>query len=278
MILRDNLFVACYEGEGDGGAGQGGAGQGGAGAGGAGQGAGAGAGAGQGGDEQIRDQNHLNSVLKREKEKMKVEREKQAKQLEQFQQTAKLTEEQNATLTAQIEELRAANMTVEEQARRNKEKADKEWGEKLSGAQSEAKRWQDNYTNFRIGYEINGSAAAGGVIPQQVKFLEAFLRPNTRLVEDKDEDGKASGTYTAMVKLATKDKTGKAIVLDLTVPDAVKTMKEQPEEYGYLFEPPTKGGLGGQSGVPGKRPNVAKMSTAEYIEARAKNRKLVYGE
>lgn len=234
---------------------------------------------GGGGDDNVRDQNHLNSVLKREKEKMKAEREAQAKKLEQFQQSVRLTEEQNQALTAQIEELRAANMTVEEQARRNKEKADKEWGEKLKGAEEKASSWQRNYTDFRIGYEINAGGTTSGVIPQQMKFAEAFLRPNTRLVEDVDEDGKPTGTFTAKVKLASKDsKTGKPIVLDLSVPDAFKAMKEQPEEYGYLFEAHTKGGLGSQSGTPGKKPNVAKMSTAEYIEARRKNPNLVYGE
>jgi len=235
--------------------------------------------AGKGGDDAIRDQNHLNSVLKREKEKIKAEREAQAKKLEQFQATMKLTEEQNAAFAQQIEELRAANLTVEEQARRNKDKLDREWGDKVKGAQDEAALWQRNYTDFRIGYEITAGGTSSGVIPQQMKFAEAFLKPNTRLVEDVDEDGKKTGTFTAKVKLVSKDsKTGKPIVLDLPVPDAFKAMKEQPEEYGYLFEAHTKGGLGSQSGTPGKKPNVAKMSTAEYIEARRKNPNLVYGE
>jgi Small-conductance mechanosensitive channel len=224
--------------------------------------------------EQIKTQEQLNAVLKREKEKFRAADEKRAKQLEEFQASSRLTAEQNAQLTAQIEELRSAHLSTEEKARRDKERLDKEWQGKHEAAATQAKQWQQNYTGLKIGYEISAAAGKHKVLPPNVKFVEAFLGPRTRLVEV-EVDGKPSGDFTAMVKFPDSDKDGKSIVVDLSVPDAVKRMKELPEEYGYLFEAPAGGGVGGGSGTPGKKKGVADLSTAEYIEARKKDRKAV---
>jgi hypothetical protein len=222
--------------------------------------------------DAVKTQEQLNAVLKREKENFRKEREKQAKQLEDFQRANKLSEEQNAALSAQIEELRTANLTTEEKARREKERLDKEWQTKHEAASQQALQWQGNYTKLKIGYDINAASVHHKVLPANIKFVEAFLGPRTRLVEAKDDDGKGTGDFTAMVKFPDQDKDGKPITTEFTVPDAVKRMKELPEEYGYLFEAPNGGGLGGQSGTAGKKKGLKDMTTAEYLEARKKNR------
>lgn len=264
-----NLFLACYDNDGgtDGGAGAGGNDAGGSAAGKSG---GNDGGAGGGGD--VKNQAELNSALKREKEKYRQRDEQRAKELEDMKNTLRLTEEQKATFESQIEELRTAHLSAEEKAKRTEERLNKEWQTKHAAAEQVSQHWQNKFTAHKIGHDITAASVQHQVIPANVKFVEAFLGPRTRLVEVQDDDGKGTGDYTAMVKFPDHTKEGKPFTADLTVPEAIKRMKELPEEYGYLFQAPGGGGLGGQSGVPGKKRDASKMSTAEWMEARKKDR------
>src|SRR5690606_9268331 len=98
------------------------------------------------------------------------------------------------------------------------------------------------------------------------------------LTEVIGDDGKATGDHTAMVRFQDKDKDGKSIVVKLPVPEAVKRMKELPEDFGYLFEAHTKGGVGGASGQPGQKVDIKNMSTEQYLKARKENPSLIYGK
>lgn len=277
FTFRKNAWLAAYDDANDD-AGGGAGGTGGGGAGGAnGGGAGGGAG-GAGGDDNIKDQNHLNAVLKREKEKFRAQQEKQAKQLEEFQRTARLTAEEKDALAQQIEDLRTAHLTEAEQLKRAKDKTEAEYKQKLEGESAKAKGWEQRFTKQKIGYDIRSAATEHGVIPAQVKFLEAFLAPDTQLVEVVGEDGKGTGDYTAMVRFQDKDKDGKSITTKLPIPDVVKRMKELPEDFGYLFQAHTQGGVGGASGQPGKKVDISKMTTEQYIKARKENPSLIYGK
>lgn len=229
--------------------------------------------AGGGGDE-VKDQAGLNKVLKREKEKFRKERETLISQMEDLKQKVGkgMSAEEREAFENQIEELRAANMTTEEQARRQKEKLDKEWQSKFQVKEQEANTWQSRHQNLLINYEINKAAQTHKVLSNSVAFVEALLAPKTRLVEGKDEDtGKPNGKFTPMVKIEATDKDNKPIVLDLSIADAIKHMKETPEQFGNLFEGNAAGGMGGNTGKPGKKANVANMTTAEYMAARKKD-------
>jgi flagellar biosynthesis GTPase FlhF len=222
-------------------------------------------------DDPIKTQEQLNSVLKREKEKFRKDREKLAKQLEDHKNSARLTQEQKEALEAQIEELRNQTMTAEERARHQLTKTQKEAEEKLLHATGSAKNWENRYQDLRIGYEISSAAVLCDVLPNSVQFVEALLRPRTRLVQEIDAEGKPIDHFTAKVKFDDTDKDGKPITLDLQIGEAVKRMKELPEKYGNLFKGTASSGLGGNTGTPGKKPNVAKMTTEEYMEARKKD-------
>ena len=221
--------------------------------------------------EKVTTQDQLNAVLKREKEKFRKEREKLVAQLEQHSQSTKLTTEQKDALEAQVEELRQANMTAEERARHQQTKLEKDYSGKLESATSSAKTWEARYQDLKIGYEIKGAAVSHEVLPNNIEFVEAWLRPRTRMVQDVGEDGRLADHWTAKVKFDDADKAGKPIILDLTVTDAVKRMKELPERYGNLFKGAASGGLGGNTGSQGKAPDVKAMSTAEYLERRKKD-------
>lgn len=222
-------------------------------------------------DDIMRDQNHLNSTLKKEKEKFRAEREKLVKQLEQVQSTVRLTEEQRNAMETQIEDLKLANMTVEERARHALTSAEKKASEALASESAKAKKWEAEYHDLKIGYEIKSAAGQHKVISGVVDVLESHLKPVTRLVDDLDEDGKPTGTRTAKVKFKDVDAKGKPVVLDLTVDETIKRMKELPDRFGSFFEGAAVGGVGGNTGTGARKQSVAGMSTAEYMEQRKKD-------
>lgn len=222
-------------------------------------------------DEVVKDQAQLNAVLKREKEKFRKEREKLAQQLEQHKNTSRLSTEEKTALETQIEELRTTNLTVEERARHQLTKAQKDAKDALDAETGKAKKWETQYHDLKIGHDIVSAASLHEVLPGSMDLVEAYLRPKTRLVPDVDDEGKETGTHTAKVKFQDVDKAGKAVVLDLTVEDTVKRMKELPDKFGSLFKGSANGGVGGNTGAPGKKPNVANMSTAEYMAQRKKD-------
>ena len=226
---------------------------------------------GGGGTPKLFTQDELNTILKKEKEKARVDREKTIQDLEKLQQSVQMTEQQKQQMEQQIESLRSQNMTAEEQARRAKEKLENDYKSQLATTQAEKDQWANDYQNLKIGYEIATAAQQNGVLDNSVRFVEALLRPQTRLVPDLGDDGKPTGGHTAKVRFQDVDKNGKPVVVDYTIPEAVKRMKEKPDEYGNLFRATTAGGAGASSGTPGKKPNPANMSMDEYMAVRKAN-------
>lgn len=222
-------------------------------------------------------QDEVNAFMKKEKDKANTERTRLAQQLEELGTQAKMTAEQRQTLETQIEELKTSAMSVEEKAKRNAEKLQKDYDGKLSVAQQESQTWQNRHNQLQIGYEINGAALKHEVLPQAIPFVESYLKPNTRLVEVQGEDGKPSGAFAAKVKLATKDKDGKNVTIDFSVDEALKAMKDDPETFGHLFKG-AAGGTGAGSGTPTKKTNASKLDTADYMALRKKDPNAVYNQ
>lgn len=210
--------------------------------------------------------------LKRERQKSQKERESMVKELETLKKGAGLTEAEKESLTKQIEDLKTQGMTAEQRAKVSKEKAEKEWKEKHETLGQERDKWKNEYERYRKANEVTQAAVEAGANPQSLKFLEALLSPKTRLVEDQDEDGKPKGSFTARVRMGGKDKDGKAVELDFTVSEAVKYMKDSPDEFGVLFLTDATAGLGGGNGTAGRKPVVnEKTSMADYMKMREKD-------
>ena len=104
--------------------------------------------------------------------------------------------------------------------------------------------------------------------------LVNILRSSTQLVEVHDENGKATGKYTPIVKFNSKNDEGKPIVLDLNPTDAIKHMKELPDAYGNLFKGTAAGGLG-ETGGTGRGTGTVSLDSiknpVKYAEWRKKN-------
>lgn len=193
-------------------------------------------------------QKKVNALLAQERKKLEESNKKTIEQLEALQKSKSLSDREKEGLTNQIEELKNAMLTKEQLAMKEREKLEKEAQEKVRQSQDKAEKTWKLYEESMISRTITDAAVKLEAFnPKQIVTV---LERNTALVEDKDEQGTGLGTYTPRVKFPdTKD--GAKITLDLTAEEAVKRMKDLPEEYGNLFKAGVAGGLGGKGGTGG---------------------------
>lgn len=208
-------------------------------------------------------QEELNRILAEEKRKS-------LKQLEDLKKAKGLTDKEKSDLSTRIEELQNQLLTKEQLAAKEKEKRDREHDEKLQQLTAEKNTWQERYVKTTITTAIVGEASRQEAFDSDA--LIALLGPDTRLVEVTDGEGNATGDYEPRVKFKDIDeKEKKPVVLDLTVEQAVKRMKDMPK-FGYLFKSTAAGGLGGNSGAgKGSKADPAKMTHEQYLKYRKEN-------
>lgn len=208
--------------------------------------------------------------LKKERADRQAERADYIKQLEDLKSKSGMSAEEKETLEKQIEDLRTANMTVEEQARRARDRDQKSWTEKMEAKEKEAAAWKAKHDALFMKQGITDAMVKHKALPQAHAFINDHLRPRTQLVEIPGEDGKGTGEYEGKVKLPSFNKEGKPIELVLSFDEAVKLMRETPEQYGMLFEGTAIGGTGNTSGgKPAGKPDYSKMSVNDYRKHKA---------
>ena len=268
--LWRNRFLLPCDGEGAGGdAGAGGAGAGAGGAGDAG-----GAGAADKGTEKKFSQADLNRVLAQEKEKVRQQNAALVTQLEELRGSKTLSEQEKNDLNARIEELQNLSLTKEEMAKKELKKKEDEYTGKLTKAEQEGKSWKSRFEGALIENAI--IAEAGKAKAFNTVQIEALLRPHSKVVEVIGEDNKPTGKFEVRVDFTHKDDKGKVVTLNVTVPEAVKLMKEQ-DEYANLFIDEGTGGVGGSANRDsGKGRNktaeqLAAGGMEAYLEHRKKN-------
>lgn len=227
------------------------------------------------GDKQF-NQEQVNTFLAEEKRKHQAQLRKMATDLEELKKTTTLTTEQKEGLEQRIEELQTQYMTSEERARQAEEAAKKEYDEQVENLTKERNSWQVKHAALVIDTAITKAAA-----DQKALFVEqitALLIPRTKLAEKLDDEGKSTGDYEPKVAFPDKDKDEKPIILELTVPEAVKRMKEL-EQYGNLFEGGKTGGLGGTgSTTSGKPIDLVKIATEDPEAYRKLREKRIAGK
>lgn len=150
----------------------------------------------------------------------------------------KKSEEERQALLKQLESVRRESMTKEELAREEQQKQAEQYQQQLTQAQRDAEVWQTRFKDQTINTAILTVAGPEAYNPNQ--FLQ-LVKPAAELVEVVGEDGTPTGQFEVKIKMDG---------LTLSVEDAVKRMKEKPEQFGNLFKSGVKGGighLGGQS-------------------------------
>lgn len=192
-------------------------------------------------------------------------------ELQAAQTAANLTKEERAELQTRVETLQNELLTKEELAKKKQEEEKRNSELRFTELQTKFTDLESRYQRETITRAITDSALAPEIDAYDPSQVDAILRPNTRLVEELDKDGKPTGNVIPKVKFPDLDSANKPIVLDLTIPEAVKRMTEIPK-YQNLFKGKGTGGLGktkSGSGI-GSSDDAAELAKdpKKYIKAR----------
>ena len=225
-------------------------------------------------------QTQIDQIVEKRVAKMKQQNRQTLTQLETLQSSSQLDTEGREALETELEDLRQRTLSQDEIQKREVKKVADKYASDLKTAQEGRTVWQDRYNNLRITYEINSAASKNKVVPQSLGMVESFLRPNTKLVEIRNDDGKATGEFDSVVDFADVDSEGKAIVVQMSIPGTIKRMSELPDQYGNLFEGQKISGTGGTSGSGGGTTgsiDPSKMDTEAYLKLRKENPQAALG-
>jgi FtsZ-binding cell division protein ZapB len=186
-------------------------------------------------------------------------------QLETLQQSSQLTQKERDDLAAQIEEIKTTSMTKEQVLTRDLESYKTKLETTSKTLAEERDGWQSRYNSVLVKQAITEAAATHDAFrPEQLLTL---LSGNAKLVEEKDDDGKATGHFKVLFKFNDVDsKTKKPVTLELPAGDVMKRMKELPEQFGNLFKSTMQPGTGGGTTKKTKTGEVdyAGMTPEEY--------------
>lgn len=212
----------------------------------------------------------VNFIAKEERLKAKTATEKHIKELENLKRSQTLSEKDKTDLQKRIDDMQNTLLTKEELAKKEKERLENQHKQTVQSISAEKELWQNRFTRSTINGSIISHAASNDAFNPD--DLIAILGPNTRLVAEVDGEGKETDNFAPKVKFSDTGEDGKPIILDLTVPEAIKRMKEI-SRYMHLFKSTATGGLGAQANPtnPGQKVDVSKMTPAQYREYRKKS-------
>jgi hypothetical protein len=274
--------VSCFEGEG--GAGDGAATGAGAGAGaaaGAGATAGAATGAAAAGGETRFTQEDLNRFLAEDRRKHQIQLQKMESQLNELAKSKSLTEQERQTLKENLDAIAGQLRTKEQQLTLEKRQLEEQYQAKVEESAKKAQVWEALFRDSTIERSLQDAAVKHEAFnPAQVVTQ---LRPWTRVIEVMDEkSGKPTGKYKPVVDMPDVDATtNEQVIMNRSPEEAVKRMKEMPEQWGNLFRSNVVSGIGSSSAtgslMPGQggKIDVRKLTPTQYREIREKNPELL---
>lgn len=212
-------------------------------------------------------QDELNNILAAERKRNDEKTKKHIADLEKLQKSKSLTENEKSQLQAKIDELNNTLLTKEELAAKERKKLAEEHSKEVANLTKDRDTWKDRFTTTSILRTIGDAANEEGAFNSNQ--IVALLQPITQLREETDAEGNPTGKYIPRVAYPDMDKDGKQVTLDLTIPEAVKRMKETPERYGNLFKSTMTGGTGSMptNGAPGTA-DITKMTPEQYFKHR----------
>lgn len=210
-------------------------------------------------------QAQVDDIVQKRLSRNKAEADKQAAELKNLKETARLTTEEKESLQLQIDDLQTRYMTKEELAAKEKKELEQNLTQKLEAATGESNTWKNRYETSTINRALTDAAvSAEALVPAQIV---ALLKDNTRLVEELSEDGSKTGNLVPQTKIKGVDSEGNPVDLDLPCMEAVKQMKELATNAN-LFKSGKTGGVGQQNvdTTPGGSPDLT--SYEAYVKHR----------
>jgi hypothetical protein len=212
-------------------------------------------------------QEEMNRIFAHNKRKLQQTSEQQAQRLEELRNNQNLTQQQRDSLAQEIEQLRAQHQTKEQQASQELNREKERYNKDTKTLKEERDAWKGRFETTTVRHDI--AKAAENHKAFRASQIEAILLPLTKVVEEV-EGGNPTGRFRAQVDFPSFDKDKKPITLKVTPDEAVKLMKEDPDNYGNLFVNDAAGGTGGMPspGQQGKALNVGDMSIEQYRKNR----------
>lgn len=250
FLQRVGRCFRQHEGDGDGG------GDGGGGGGGNGDGDDKGKGGSGGGGDQKFTQEQVNSMMKKEREKIEqkftVKTKEQLAEINKLREDKDLSEAQRQKLDECATALSAELMTEKERAEAEKKAAEKKFGQELEAARQDGAAWKNRFELEMSQTAILSSAAKHGVY--NATQLLALVSPHAHVVPVTDDKGKETGKFTtivkAMVKSDDEEDKGKLVEKTFTPDEYVEWLKGQ-KEHQNLFVTNRPGGTGHRPGSGG---------------------------
>lgn len=212
-------------------------------------------------------QDQVNKMLAEDRRKHKAQVDKHVSELEQLKKSKSLSDQERTNLTTKIEELQNSVLTKEQRAQKEQEKLKNDLKTTTEQLTADRDGWKNRFHTTQIRSAITSEAATHKAFDSDA--LIAILGPQTRLVEILDESNQPTGEFVPKTKFNDRDKEGKPVVMDYTVPEVVARMKEIPK-YGYLFETTAQAGVGANTRAGGRGVDPADMTTQQYREWRKK--------
>jgi hypothetical protein len=216
-------------------------------------------------------QDEVNAMMKKERQKFQEKTKTHITELEQLKKSKSLTEQERADLQKRIDGLSNELLTKEQLAAKDKKALQEQHHNQLSELSSERDLWQTRYQSAEIARSISDAASIEGAF--NTEHIAAILQPKAELKENLDDQGQGLGTFSPKVKYPDLDQEGNPVVLELSVSEAVKRMKDTPERYGNLFKSTATGGLGMEGNTqPGGKVDVTKLTPEQYRKLRAEKK------
>lgn len=191
-------------------------------------------------------------------------------------QSANLSAEATKAVEEELETVRASLRTAEEQAAHEQAGLKKKHKEQVEMLTTDRDSWQKRYTDRAINGDLMNAAAnpdVGAYNPAQIVQL---LRPITRLVAVKNDEGEETGEFVTQVTIELPNEKEEMVELLLTPADTVKRMSEATKLYGNLFKADATGGVGGKGSKKksgGKDTSLAALAQSGDQDAYQKQRR-----
>lgn len=186
-----------------------------------------------------------------------------------------LTVENRDRLEGELESLRSAFRTKEQQADHDRKLSETKYQEQLKLATASSEKYEMLYTDNVIEASLRDAADKNAA--WDANQLVTLLRPSTSLQPVLNEAGESTGTFSPMVKFQDTDAEGKPIETLRTPTDAVKRMKEMPLQHGNLFRANVVSGVGQGAATGGVTPGSGafvdseSLTTEQHMKLRKEN-------
>lgn len=220
--------------------------------------------------EAVFTQAQLNEILAADRRKHQDQTNKVKEQAQQLEaQMQKLIQDKNTTeaakasLQADLDELRASQLTEEQKRELAAKKAKEEHENQVKNLQEQATQWETLFKRSTIERTLTDAAVTHDAFsPSQIVSL---LKDHTEMKPVKDSDGnEIPGRFEPKTAIKITEENGEVLTAWKTPAEAVEHMKTQSDLFGNLFKNHVIAGIGSGTAPGGGKPtDPSKLSIEE---------------